>query len=297
MKEILGQVINDAIRDTVVAFFFKDIGIKPGPVVIKPEDQAYKPPQSDVTSIIGFSGDVEGGVHLAAPMHTAIGLASAFSGEELNDLDATGKDALCELANIIAGSVKSSLDSSIYLTPPKIVTGTNHGIEYTKKLESTKCYFSCKTGPFFVEVFYRSMTHTLIEELKEEHQNILRTFTTINQQRITTPLGKQTFWKAENLIMLHLKKEDEYMYPALRGMHKHKHSVLAMLNSVDNDMAIIAKQLVKFSTNLRSQQNPTAIEQEFIKLSATLVKRIEFEEMVVYELYESFLSDQSGQNW
>lgn len=153
----LAAVIRDAIDETVSAFFTSDVGITAGPAIVKPEDQPYVPPQADVTAIVGFSGALmEGGVHLSAPMHAAIGLASAFCGEELENFDEISRDAIGELANIVAGAVKGRIsDENIFLTPPQVVTGANHEISYTKTLESTKCYFKTTNGPFFVEVFYK----------------------------------------------------------------------------------------------------------------------------------------------
>ncbi|MBF0614843.1 MAG: chemotaxis protein CheX [Magnetococcales bacterium] len=152
----LAEVIREAIEETSVAFFTTDIGIKAGPSVTTSADQPYVPPQADVTAIIAFNGIIEGGLHVSAPFHAAVALAAAFSGEEIPSFNITAKDAIGELANIIAGAVKSRIcDDQINLTPPQVVVGRDHQIGYTKPLESTKCYFRSDEGPFFVEVFYR----------------------------------------------------------------------------------------------------------------------------------------------
>lgn len=155
LQSELVKIIQDAIDETVIAFFTSDIEVKAGPTVTKPEETPYEPPQADVTAIVGFTGAVEGGVHLSAPLHAALGLASAFSGETLTALDETTKDAFGELANIVAGAVKERINEKVYLTPPQVITGTNHKVVYTRTLESTKCYFKTCNGPFFVEVFYK----------------------------------------------------------------------------------------------------------------------------------------------
>ncbi|MBF0627797.1 MAG: chemotaxis protein CheX [Magnetococcales bacterium] len=152
----LAEVIREAIDETTVAFFTADVGIKAGPSVSTSADEPYVPPQADVTAIIAFNGVIEGGVHVSAPFHCAVALAAAFSGDEIETFNNTAKDAIGELANIIAGAVKSRIcDDQINLTPPQVVVGRDHQIGYTKPLESTKCYFRTDNGPFFVEVFYR----------------------------------------------------------------------------------------------------------------------------------------------
>lgn len=158
MSVDLAVVIREAINETVMAFFVTDIGIEAGPSVIKPENHPYQPPQADVTAIVGFSGSMEGGVHLSAPEHTAIALAAAFAGETPIGFDELARDAFGELANIVAGAVKGRLtgehDAQINLTPPQIVTGADCDMHFTKTLQSTKCYFKTLYGPFFIEIFH-----------------------------------------------------------------------------------------------------------------------------------------------
>ncbi|MBF0416698.1 MAG: chemotaxis protein CheX [Magnetococcales bacterium] len=151
----LADVIREAIRETEAAFFTMDIGIKAGPAVTTSAHEPYVPPQADVTAILAFNGSIEGGVHLSAPFHSAVALAAAFSGEEISDFNGTAKDAIGELANIIAGAVKSRIcDDQIQLTPPRVVVGRDHLVGITKRQASTKCYFKTDSGPFLVEVFF-----------------------------------------------------------------------------------------------------------------------------------------------
>lgn len=155
----LAEVIQSAIHETMIAFFTADIGLKVGPSLIKSEETPYIPPQADVTAIVAFNGAMEGGVHLAAPLHAALLLATGFAGEPFESFNDMAKDSIGELANIIAGAVKSRISDSICLTPPQVVVGTNHKISftYTHTLESTKCFFKTNQGPFFVEVFYKKL--------------------------------------------------------------------------------------------------------------------------------------------
>jgi chemotaxis protein CheX len=140
-EDDLGITIRQSVDETATAFFIDDCGIKPGPVVVKDSDEPYKPPEADLTAMVGFSGQVEGGVHLSSPMHVALGLASAFMGEPVEESSGDLTDAFGELANIIAGAVEGHISEEILLTPPMVVRGAANGIEYTKKLKSTKCYF------------------------------------------------------------------------------------------------------------------------------------------------------------
>ncbi|MBF0423226.1 MAG: chemotaxis protein CheX [Magnetococcales bacterium] len=148
-------MIKDALEETAVAFFAVDIGLTPGPTIVKADDEPYEPPDADVTAVIGFTGSMEGGVHLSAPLHSALALASAFSGEDLTSFESTARDAVGELTNIIAGAVKSRISDDIRLTPPYVISGSRLIISYARSLSSAKCYFRTNKGPFFVEIFYK----------------------------------------------------------------------------------------------------------------------------------------------
>ncbi|MBF0311060.1 MAG: chemotaxis protein CheX [Magnetococcales bacterium] len=154
MIEELGSIIRTAIKETVLAFFVADIALEPGPVIVKSGDADYRPPHADVTAIVGFGGALKGGVHLSAPSHAALGLASAFSGEHLDQFNAVFRDAFGELANIVAGAVKGLLNDAIALNPPQVVVESGLNNVYAPSLEYTKCYFMTRNGPFFIEVFY-----------------------------------------------------------------------------------------------------------------------------------------------
>ncbi|MBF0212097.1 MAG: chemotaxis protein CheX [Magnetococcales bacterium] len=142
------------MHETALAFFTTDIGIKEGPAITLPHGQTFHTPHADVTAIVAFRGVKNGGVHLSAPMHAAIGLASSFWGEPLDSFNDTARDALGELTNILAGALKSRIDDRIDLTPPRIVQGIEHEQLPVNPLESARCYFMTTNGPLYVEVFH-----------------------------------------------------------------------------------------------------------------------------------------------
>ncbi|MBF0271460.1 MAG: chemotaxis protein CheX [Magnetococcales bacterium] len=151
------KTIQDSMHEMAIAFFATDIGIRDGPALVNHAADGVSHPanRADVTAIVGFRGQMTGGVHLSAPMHAALGLASAFWGEPLESFNETGRDAFGELANILAGALKSRIDDGLDLTPPRIVQGSDpadlptYGGSY-----SARCYFMTVNGPLYVEVFH-----------------------------------------------------------------------------------------------------------------------------------------------
>ncbi|MBF0417098.1 MAG: chemotaxis protein CheX [Magnetococcales bacterium] len=147
------HVIRDTMHETALAFFATDIGIEEGPAMIQREGQPFVTPQADVTAMVAFRGSMKGGVHISAPMHAAVGLASAFWGEPLESFNDTARDALGELTNIIAGALKSRINDDINLTPPLVLQGAERDGLQPHSHASTRCYFMTTNGPLFVEVF------------------------------------------------------------------------------------------------------------------------------------------------
>ncbi|MBF0271432.1 MAG: chemotaxis protein CheX [Magnetococcales bacterium] len=155
LKTEFAGLIKDAVREMFAAYLVMEL--ENGPTVSKKEDDDYRPPSSEVTVVINFSGGINGGIHLAAPLHAAIELASAFSGEAYDSIVGEAGDGFGELANIAAGGVQTRLGTrfgNINLTPPTLITGTDYKMQYKSNFDSVKQYFKCDAGLFFVEFFF-----------------------------------------------------------------------------------------------------------------------------------------------
>ncbi|MBF0189867.1 MAG: chemotaxis protein CheX [Magnetococcales bacterium] len=155
LKTEFAGLIKDAVHEMFSAYLVMEL--ENGPTVSKKDDDDYRPPSSEVTVVINFSGGINGGIHLAAPLHSAIELASAFSGEAYDSIVGEAGDGFGELANIAAGGVQTRLGTrfgNINLTPPTLITGTDYKMQYKSNFDSVKQYFKCDAGLFFVEFFF-----------------------------------------------------------------------------------------------------------------------------------------------
>jgi len=106
----------------------------------------------DVSSIIGFSGQIVGSVVVSFQQSAAERLATEFAGTPLKLSDADFPDAIGELANMIAGGAKTQLGSLASITVPSVVIGSGHVIA---RLSDVPCIvIPCRTpvGNFAVEV-------------------------------------------------------------------------------------------------------------------------------------------------
>lgn len=120
--------------------------------VDRPHFKSEPAPQYDVSSIIGFSGDIVGSVVVSFQKEAAVQLVSAFAGMPIDPNTSDFPDAVCELANMIAGSAKKDLGHNATITVPSVILGHGHQIA---RLSDVPCLVvPCKTpvGDFAVEV-------------------------------------------------------------------------------------------------------------------------------------------------
>lgn len=156
MKNEFARLIKESVHDVFLAFL--DMDITPGPLITRSEDDLYRPPETEVTVIINFSGGLHGGVHLASPLHSALNMSAAFSGDELEeDVFGEAGDGYGELGNMIAGGIQTKLSDrfgNINLTPPTIIAGNDYRMKYKSNFNNVKQYFRSDAGPFYVEFFF-----------------------------------------------------------------------------------------------------------------------------------------------
>lgn len=290
----LGEIIQQCVNETALAFFVDDCEILPGPVVVKEDEHPYKPPEADLVAIVGFSGQIEGGTHLSAPIHVAVGLASAFMGEAIQESDEELGDSFGELANIIAGAVKDHISEEISLTPPVVFKGAASGIQYTSKLESTKCYFRSRFGPFFVEVFHRLHATQIVISFKKEHAELIEAFESIKKFGIEQREGVRAFWKSENLLVNHLINEDNNMYPLLKKAAESDPGLKEIVQQFSAEMSNIVDKINHFSKDLIAAEEAsdhTGLSNELAEIGKILTRRIKLEEAVIYPAFEKIETD------
>lgn len=136
--------------DAIRGVFTTMVGVPT--TVERPHVKTAPAPTYDVSSIIGFSGDVVGSVVVSFQQSAAEKLATAFAGAPIDPHTPDFADALGELANMIAGSAKKHLGNMASITVPSVVIGTGHTIA---RLSDVPCVvIPCKTevGDFAVEV-------------------------------------------------------------------------------------------------------------------------------------------------
>ncbi len=127
--------------------------ITPGKIIlVKGAHLSY-----DISGIIGLSGGAKGTVTLSFPKITALKTVSEFIGEKVVTMDDTVKDAIGELANIVAGAAKKDLTQyKISISLPTVIIGENHEVQGGKECIPLAVPFSSPLGNFNLIVSFKS---------------------------------------------------------------------------------------------------------------------------------------------
>jgi len=131
----------------------------------KPRVKEANTPLTDVSGVIGFSGDAAGSVVAHFTFDVASAIASKFACCEITPEHEDFSDAIGELANMIAGSAKARFEGlNISISLPNVVIGKNHNVSSAKN--EKRILIPCETnlGSFLVEL---GMVITKTNEAKQ----------------------------------------------------------------------------------------------------------------------------------
>lgn len=112
---------------------------------------------SNITSMLGLGGDIRGMLAVHCPEGVAKGITSGFLGMDVEELDDDVKDAIGEIANMVAGNLKvafSEHDVNIELAIPTSVIGKSYRTSGMLGAERVAVPFIFNSETFLVELKY-----------------------------------------------------------------------------------------------------------------------------------------------
>lgn len=145
----LERYLIDATLEVFASMIFIDI--KPE----APTDAPVSTFDPNLSSLIGLAGDLRGLLAVHCPSTVALAISSAMLGMEVNELDDDVKDAIGEIANMVAGGLKVALTADgkkIELAIPSTVIGTSIRMSGLSGATRIMIPFSSPVGRFGVEL-------------------------------------------------------------------------------------------------------------------------------------------------
>jgi chemotaxis protein CheX len=122
-----GNLHNKDVINIIQEVFSSMLALEVSPLEAKP---AAPENERKISASVGIAGEWNGTVTLQCSADTACRLAGAMLAmDPLPDVDDDVKDVLGELANIVAGNIKSMLPGPSSLSLPCVIDGSNYSLE------------------------------------------------------------------------------------------------------------------------------------------------------------------------
>lgn len=147
----IGQDIIEATTDVFSTMLMVDLEV--GDTV----DGAGGEIVSNITSMLGMGGDIRGMLAVHCPADVAMAITGGFLGMEVDALDEDVKDAIGEIANMIAGNLKvafAGYDMKIELALPTSIIGESFRVGGMVGARRVAVPFDMEGGRFLVELKY-----------------------------------------------------------------------------------------------------------------------------------------------
>lgn len=120
-------------------------------------DAAKSKIQSNLTSMIGLGGGIRGMLAVHCPAVVAKAITGSFLGMDVEELDEDVKDAIGEIANMVAGNLKisyASIDIQIELAIPTSIVGDSFTISGMAGANRVILPLTMEEGTFWIELLY-----------------------------------------------------------------------------------------------------------------------------------------------
>jgi chemotaxis protein CheX len=148
----IGQDIIGATTDVFSTMLMMDL------VVGDPVDgPAGGEVESNITAMLGLGGDIRGMLAVHCPAAVAMAITGGFLGMDVDELNEDVKDAIGEIANMIAGNLKTAFaghDLKIELAIPTSIIGKSYRVGGMVGARRVAVPFTMDQGTFLVELKY-----------------------------------------------------------------------------------------------------------------------------------------------
>ena len=112
---------------------------------------------SHFSAMIGLSGDLMAMISIHCDAYIAMEIAGSMLEMEFDEIDDDVKDAMGEVANMLAGGIKSCLlddNLDVTLAIPTTIVGKGYRVSSPKRSNRVVVPFEMTTGRFYVDVKY-----------------------------------------------------------------------------------------------------------------------------------------------
>lgn len=148
-SELTIEFVNPIISSTISVFEMM-LGCTPRRTGLSIKEDHI--PQHELSAVIGISGKIAGTLVLNLSKGVGIEILDRLLGVSVDEINDEVCDAVCELANMIAGSAKSQLEHlEASISIPNFITGKGHTVHYPSNVSPICIAFDSELGTFAIE--------------------------------------------------------------------------------------------------------------------------------------------------
>ncbi|AGF79595.1 putative inhibitor of MCP methylation, CheC [Desulfocapsa sulfexigens DSM 10523] len=147
----VGQAIIDGTREVFSAMLMVELE------VVKIIEGRGGDIPANITSMVGLGKDIRGMLAVHCPSSVARDITGTFLGMEVLEIDEDVKDAIGEIANMVAGNMKNSFaedGKDIQIAIPTTVIGESFSTSGMSGATRVVVHFAMNGGLFMVELKY-----------------------------------------------------------------------------------------------------------------------------------------------
>ena len=114
-----------------------------------------------ISGMLGFSGDLKGMLNIHCPRSVALAITGSLLGLEVDEINEDVKDAIGEIANMVAGSIKTGLATegkNLELSIPTTIAGKSYAINTLAEAERVVVPFDSAGSRFLVELRFKTIS-------------------------------------------------------------------------------------------------------------------------------------------
>ena len=129
-----------------------------------------------------------------------------------------------------------------------------------------------------------------VKNWKAEHVAIMDFLSSAVTLDISSKAGQAKMLEAKNLILKHLKSEDEVLYPMVKKVAREKVSMERMMEIFAKEMDELAPKVLEFFREYEANPMTKGLSSELYKLIGLLKVRIYAEENMFIKQYEAIMA-------
>lgn len=126
---------------------------------------------------------------------------------------------------------------------------------------------------------------SLLEELKNEHRIMLDILDQVKLLGISSRTGQEKFLSIRDLLISHMKKEDEKYYPALIKAAESNMELKMTLDYFARDLEVVTRRTMQLFEKYSQGGTETEFTGDVTLLYMTLKDRIRIEEETLFKKY------------